>query len=762
MPEPLLRYKLKLCELKKISVGRETAALIFLMAGMLFLLATFPYAKVLSWPVSTVVTDKDGVSLRGALSQNEEWAIPVPLAEMGKWMPRVVVALEDKRYYAHCGVDIMALLRAAAQNRMADETVSGASTVTSQVIRLSIERKRTVPNKCIEFWQAMQLEYILTKDGILELYLNRAPFGGNIRGVGAAALAWFNKPAKDLSLAEAAMLAGMLRGPSYYRPDKHPERALALRDRLLDTLAERGAATRDEVMRAKREPLPNARFSIPSAFRQATEQVVKQSGVLLERDRFGRVRSTIDRDMQNLLLSELISALSPLPPTVTASAVLVENGGGAVRGYIGNAREGMPTDASWVDCASSPRSPGSALKPFIYALAFESGGLTPSTMIPDSPLSMKGAAPRNYDRHYRGPVTVRTALADSLNIPAVRTLHIEGGRRTIDLYRRLGFSHFTKDADWYGDSLALGGCEVTPLELAEAYRTLADGGISTPLKWTEGASQTKGERVISRAACALVLDILKDTRRLLPLYSELFGEDGTVIAFKTGTSYGLRDAWTAAVTKKYTLIVWFGDPNGRPHPQLIGLKTAAPVAVRVMRKLSPIGTKWFDLPEGVGKRKVCALSGAPENPLCPASVSDLYIKNISSNEPCALHISENGHTAVRWPPELEGFFSIGGTEKAAMEIEIISPRRNAVYDLSGGRERLPLIAEGGVGRLFWFADGELIEDGNSDSPFWKMTEGRHRISVTDEDGSGAEATIAVRKKAAEAKGDEGLPLLEEE
>ena len=729
---------------------------------MLLLTLSFPYKKVCTWQVSAVVTDSSGRPMTGTLSSQEEWSMPIPLEKMGRWLPAAAVALEDRRFYTHRGIDAAAIIRAALQNSRSGETISGGSTITSQVIRLAIERKRTIPNKLIEFWQAWQLEQFLTKDGILELYLNRAPFGGNIRGVEAASLAWFAKPAADLSLAEAALLIGILRGPSYYRPDRHPKRALELRNRLLDTLAERGAATKAEIERAKAETIPKERNAIPGEYRMASEMVVKNSGVLQNRDRFGRIRSTIDRTAQEIIKTELTMSLNALPYSVTAAAVLVENETGAVRAYIGNARENTLTDASWVDCADSPRSPGSVLKPFIYALGFESGRLTPETMTADSPMLMGGGAPRNYDRHYRGPVTVRAALADSLNVPAVRAMRNEGSRRTIDLYRRLGFTHFTHDADWYGDSLALGGCEITPLELAHSYRALAEKGSDAPLKWTEADKTEKGNSQISPAACALVLDILKDTGRLMPLYKEIFGENGTNIAFKTGTSYGMRDAWTAAVTKKYTLAVWFGDPSGKPSQALVGLKTAAPAAVRIMRKLTPRGAKWFDLPKNVKTRPVCSLSGMAVSSLCPQTSKGLFIEGVSSTETCTLHVMENGRAAIKWPPELEGFFADAKNreEKIQDSITIISPRKSGVYEIAEGRDRLPLIAEGGSGSLYWFADGTLIEEQNGKSLFWKMTKGRHTISVTDDAGNSASVTIKAEEPK-KAPAEENLPLLEE-
>lgn len=739
----------------------NAAALALLFCSLFLLYITFPFDAVLKRPASLVVTDRSGFAMRGTLSTDGEWRLPIPYEEMGKWMPAVVVALEDRRFWTHSGVDLPAIFRAVLQNRDEGRIVSGGSTITSQVIRLSIDRDRTPINKAKEFWQASVLELFQTKREILETYLNITPYGGNIRGVEAASLTWFGKHAKDISLAEAALLAGILRGPSVYRPDRHPERARELRDRLIDTLLERGVATDEEARRAKQEPLPSEKRALPAYFMQAASRAARTSDVWRMTDRYGRLRSTIEMEKQYALQTELSNTLAAMDPGITGAAVLVENETGAVRGYIGNAKEGWNIDAAWVDCASSPRSPGSTLKPFVYALAFESGELTPASMLADAG---SGDGPRNFDRMFRGPVSARTALADSLNVPAVRVFRMQGGRKTLDLYRRLSFSHFRKDADWYGDSLVLGGCEVTALELARAYRTLANRGVDTPLVWAEGAEAEHKTQVLSEESSALALDVLKDTRRLLPLYNEIFGEDGTVIAFKTGTSYGRRDAWTAAVTSKYTLVVWYGDPAGRPHYPLVGINTAAPSAIRILRKITPQGTKWFDLPKGVARGPVCPLSGALRNQWCPQSIEELYIEKISRREPCKLHAFEKGSIVIKWPPELENYFKRDDAPQGSQRrLRITSILPNASYLMRTEKERLELAAAGGGGELFWFVDGEYFDSSGParERPvFWPMSEGTHRITAADERGAEMSVTFRVRKSGA-IRSDEDLPILEE-
>lgn len=735
---------------------RDTAALALLLLFLAAQYLTFPFAAVQRRPASLVVTDRKGVLMRGRLSSDGEWRLPVPLTEMGRWMPEAVVALEDRRFWSHNGADLLAILRAARLNHGENRVVSGGSTITSQVIRLSIGRERTMANKAREFWQAMTLELFMTKREILELYLNITPYGGNIRGVEAAALSWFGKQAKDLTLAEAALLAGILRSPTAYRPDRYPERARELRDRLIDTLEQRGTATAEEAARAKLEPIPTTKRPLPSFFAQAAARAESSSGAWGTADKYGRLKSTLDMDMQYLLQSELSGALSQMEDGVTAAAVLVENKTGAVRGYIGNAREGQKVDAAWVDCGAARRSPGSALKPFVYALAFESGELIPATMLADSAGSNE---PRNFDRLHRGPVSARTALADSLNIPAVRVFRSQGGGKTLDLYRRLGFSHFTKDASWYGESLILGGCEVTALELARAYRALANGGIGAPLVWAEKSDKPHETRVLSEEAAALTLDVLKDARRLLPLYGELFGEEGTIIAFKTGTSYGRRDAWTAAVTPAYTLIIWFGDPAGRPHYQLVGITAAAQPAIRVMRKITPKGAEWFKLPKGVKKAELCPLSGRPRNPYCPLGVEEIYIEGVSRLDPCELHAFEQGNVIVKWPRELDDFFKRETAAAAPRQLKITSLRDGAVYYRDGGTDRLELSATGGRGELFWFIDGQYYDSSGPerDSPvFWAISAGRHKITAADESGKTAGVEITVRESRPGQGEDEEL------
>lgn len=734
------------------------ALIALFFAARAALVLTFPLEAVTGRPASMVVTDRNGKYMRGFLSSAGEWRLPIPLSEMGDIMPKAVVQLEDRRFWLHGGTDLFALLRAAYQNAAQGRVVSGASTITSQTVRLLAERPRTVRTKLIEFAQASALEFYFGKKEILEIYLNNVPFGGNIRGVEAAARSWFGKPAKELSLAEAALLAGLLRGPAYYRPDRHPERAREVRDRIIDTLCERGLADEEDALRAKKEPLPCGRFAVGGRYIQAASTAARLGDGRAAADRYGRFRSTLDAGLQNMAASELTRRLSSMEPGITACAVLIENESGAVRAYIGNAREGTGSDAAWVDCAQSARSPGSVLKPFIYALAFERGRLSPASMLSDVPDDDGGAGVRNFDRLYRGPVSARLALTDSLNAPAVEVFRLAGPENVLAFLRSVGFSRLKRSASYYGESLALGGCGVTPLETARAYSALARGGNLPRLKWNEEGREEEGAQIMTPAAAFLTLDILKDVRNNLPAFADAEA-DGKRIALKTGTSYGLRDAWCAAVTKKHTLVVWFGDPGGSRHRALVGLRTAAPAAAAVMLRITEKNEPWFEAPANVVKKELCALSGSPRNQYCGGVRRDYVIEGVTDNTPCSVHKYSGGSAATVWPEKIERWRAQRSGKEHA-KLEITSPKNGASYVMRNGEASLPLASSGGKGEIYWFADGVLIEKDGAEPLSWEMRTGSHVIAAADAFGNSAEAVITVRIPA-EAAAD-ALPLLEEE
>ncbi|PIE55247.1 MAG: penicillin-binding protein 1C [Dethiosulfovibrio peptidovorans] len=697
--------------------------------GAAFLVDPVPIREVSSLEGSPLVTDREGRPLWLGLTSDDRACRPISLDAMGRWLPLVAVEVEDRRFWRHAGVDWLGIVRAAWQNLTSGRVISGGSTITSQLVRLTRPRVRTVATKAVEFLQAMALERSLSKRRILELYLNKAPFGGTLVGVGAASLGWWGKEASDLSLAEAATLVAMLKGPTRYRPDLHPHRLKARRDMILKKLAHRSVVTAAEADLARAEPLPQA-ISRPG------QEYLFVSQALKRRPQGGR--STLDAEVQRLLRRTVAEGLFRLPQEITAAAVVVDNETGAVRGYVGNGRFGERLPWGWVDCCNALRSPGSALKPFVYAMAFDDGTLSPSSLMADTPLSMSGRAPRNFDLRYRGAVSAARALADSLNVPAVRVLRMVGANRFLHRLRSLGFGYFVHDAEWYGDSLILGGCEVTLLELLKATMTLASWR-DRPLSFFEDDRHDWRPSPISQEGSFLVGDILKNRGRLVPKLRALLSGNAEM-ALKTGTSYGLRDAWAVAWNRRWTVVVWFGDPLGTPHPELVGLSLAVPVATQIMTVL---GGRMPEPPDGVARRTVCSLSGLPPTSACPHREEAWHIPTVSSSEPCSVHRWEEGRVVTVWPAQ---FGSSESRRVAEAELQIRSPLSGASYILPpwGEPPRVALACEGAQGDVSWFVDGVFFRTVSAgESLFWTAVQGRHRIAVVDRRGRSCRVTISV-------------------
>jgi penicillin-binding protein 1C len=674
---------------------------------------------------SQVILDSNKKIINASLTPSDEWCVPISLDKTGIWTKDVTIALEDRRFYSHHGFDAIAIGRAIISNILSRRTVSGASTITSQLIRIAIPRERTMYAKVLEFWSAFRLEKILSKDEILELYLNRAPFGGNIRGIEAASNAYFNKSAESLSLGESVTLISILRSPSRFRPDRFPDKARALRDDRLDYLAARGVISTEHLALAKSETLPGARYPLPSNASMAAMHIREQG------EEKSVIESAIDSSLQLLLERNMSDALSQFPPNITGAGIIVENSTGFVRAYVGNARHGSSLPDAQVDCGASLRSPGSTLKPFIYAAAFDMGLITPASLIADTPLAFRGNAPRNFDMSYRGPVSVRNALASSLNAPAVRVLRMVGYPTAKAVLNRFGFTHIDKDPQYYTDSLILGGCEATLIELATAYRALASGGLYSRLRWIYDAPLSD-KRVLSSEASYLTTNILQDERRLVPIYQEISQKKDMFIAFKTGTSYGLRDAWTAGYSKNYTVAVWIGSPPGMGNSSLVGMQAAAPAFLKIIRDIWRDSEKPIEKPSGVYRRTVCSLSGDAPNKYCPQTVSDLAIRDISKIKLCSIHRNIDGRTIVYWPPSLRAWMQRDTDITAAVKnIKIIRPATGHIIILQNNNDSASIFlsAEGDYPH-YWYIDGKFIGIcRNAEGLFANVQAGNHKASV---------------------------------
>ena len=704
---------------------------------------------------STALYDSEGRLFHVRLSPDSEWQIPIPLNEMGKWLPLVAVNAEDGRFYSHFGIDPLAMLRALYKDTVRGRIVSGASTITSQVIRMAVSeregRKRTPATKIREFIMALKLERSLTKEQILEAYLNLAPFGGNIRGVQAASLMYFGKKASQISPGEACLMIGMLKGPTLYRPDTRPSASRKRRNEIIALMERKQVFSHDEAERARLEDLPGRHFALPSRAWHYSELVISQNP-----HHPRKFETTLILETQTKLEAILRQSLGDFPSDITLAAGIVDNKTAELVAWVGNARFNYGTDpSSWVDCGRAPRSPGSTLKPFAYLAAIDEGILTPSTLLADTSMAFSGRAPRNFDLKYRGAVTARSALSESLNAPAVRVLRMTGSDKVLSFMREVGLRHLTQNAKYYGDSLILGGCDITLLEELEAFASIASLGVHRDLKLLKDSAQTR-ERIATEGGCWLVSDILRYNGELSIFARGTLGGKWRV-ALKTGTSYGLRDAWAAAWTPDFTVVVWAGNPDGTSWQGLVGARAAAPVAVKILRLVSP-KSEWYEKPEGLSLRKVCSLSGKPPTALCPSVKMEWALDGITQTFPCDMHTIKSGQTVVNMPASFGTREEDSPMRRGRADLSIISPVPGASYFAAPfDRERkIPMKTEGGSGgRVWWYLDGEYIGTANRDATFfYSVSDGEHVVSAVDESGRTAKVDLKVftpgRRKRDEA------------
>lgn len=516
---------------------------------------------------SVEVVDRNGYLLRAFAARDGRWRLPVRLDEIDPEFVRMLVAYEDRRFWDHGGVDPLAMVRAAWQMLRHGRIVSGGSTITMQLARLLEPRsERSLQAKLRQMARALQIERRLDKRRILELYLTHAPYGGNIEGVRAASLAWFGKEPKSLNLAQGALLVALPQSPERRRPDRYRERAKAARDQVLARMAEGGFIAPGEVARASDVPVQARRLALP-AF---APHLAQQARRLQPEVRSHQV--TLSRPVQQALELVASEAAKRLGPSLSVAMMLADAHSGDVLAEVGSAGLLEARRAGWIDMTGVQRSPGSALKPFIYALALEDGLVLPETLIEDRPASFDGYRPRNFDLTYQGDVSVRQALQLSLNVPAVRLLQATVPSRLLGRLHRAGVVPVLANDKAPGLAIGLGGVGVTLKDLVQAYTVFANNGRSAVLGdgVTETPSAAGGRAMFSPVATWHVADMLSGV-------APPRGSARLPIGYKTGTSYGNRDAWSVGFDGRYVLGVWVGRADGAPVPDLNGITVAAPI-----------------------------------------------------------------------------------------------------------------------------------------------------------------------------------------
>ncbi len=750
-------------------------------------------------PGSVRVYDTHGRLLREVRADGGVLAAPVTLSELPPEVPLALLAAEDARFFAHFGLDPLAMARAFGQALWHRRIVSGASTITQQLVKNVVARPRTVRGKLREMAIAVRVDAALDKRTILEQYLNRVEFGPNVRGIEAASRLYFDKPANKLSLSEAAALASMPRGPTLYDPRRGTERLERRRNRVLDRMLDSGFASADAVERAKAEPILVRPGQVEGGAQHFVRAVL--SGAL-QRELAGRelidVETTLDADMQREV-SELVRQARDRLASVDASAasvIVVDNATGDVLAYVGAPDFFDHRGQGQNDGVIARRQPGSTLKPFVYAVGMARLGLHVASLLPDVELHLSTAggdySPRNYDGRYHGPVRLREALGNSYNVPAVAVAQEAGPANVLELLHRVGFASLDRAADHYGAAIALGDGEVTLAELTNAYATLARDGEHRPLRAVKQARLAGGgsialppietTSVLSRDVAALLTDVLADPNAR----AAAFGR-GSVLeldfptAAKTGTSKGYRDNWTVGYTREVSVGVWVGNFDGRPMRGSSGVTGAAPlfrdVMMAAMRKRSPAPLRESSTLIDV---EICPLSGERPGPHCRHRSRERFAAGRAPSTTCSMHVSVaiDASTGLRAGPGCTGarpeirehyadrYAAWARTAGRPVIPEAWSPRcpgtdprdesaPRVEYPFEGARFlRDPGVvaaaqavvfrvrASAGAGSMSYFVDGRRV--GSSGPPYslsWPLATGEHRLHV---ETAGGRASAPVR------------------
>lgn len=721
---------------------------------------------------SRALEDRDGRLIHLALTTDGKYRLRTSLAEIGPAMITATLELEDQHFRTHPGVNPWSLVR-GAWGLISGSRQGGGSTITMQYARLRFGlRTRSIFGKAVQIARALQLERHYSKDELLEAYFNLAPYGGNVEGVGAASLLWCGKKAGDLSLREACALAVLPQSPTKRRPRQLQENSAhtAAAHRLWARLAAN--------QKLRPDPLDSG-YSLRPEFSPPRETPHLARRLFEERPGELNVRSSIDLTKQQLVeqaLSDYIAQHREVGIT-NGCALLVHAPTREVLAYCGSAKFLDANILGQVDGVKARRSPGSALKPFVYALAMQQGLIHPRSLVRDGRLIFSDYNPENFDREFTGPIPAAEALFRSRNIPAValtQKLHPPG---LYGFLKQAGAA-FPKPESHYGLALPLGGAEISMEELARLYAMLADDGAARPLQFSLGAASSENDRpLLTEEARFLTREMLRASSG----YETVFDPE---VSWKTGTSHGFRDAWAAGIRGEYVVVVWIGNFNGRGNPSFVARECASPLLFEMLWRLRlPAARK--QRPAGVVQVELCAVSGQLPTTSCNHRLRDWFIPGISPVQSCEIHreilidpssglrvARDDGKRELRreiwefWPPDmLEMFRQAGlprreppalGTDSRSMALSqadaaprIVSPQIKRTYTLRASnpaQQLVPLRADTapGVREVFWFAGKDYLGKSAPTEPlFWKARPGEWTVQVTDDRGRSASCEVKV-------------------
>jgi penicillin-binding protein 1C len=723
--------------------------LVFILAAVVYF-ASFDPGILNENLYSTTFYDRSGKPLRTFFSADETYARPCRLSEVSPHFLRAIVLIEDKSFYTHRGIVLSSLFRALWQNIKGKRIVSGGSTITMQTVKLVYRhRERTIFNKISEIFAALKFELHLSKEEILQAYINRLPFGNMVYGVKQAAGFYFGKDPQQLSLNQAIYLALIPKSPSMYNPARHLGYLKKRWQTILEIFRKKNHITEDEYRRARSEgitfQMDNYPFQAPHFIELVKEKYA-------ETELPDQVFTTLDYALQENLegiVREHLVRLAPYDVT-SAAVVVVDNRTHQVTGFIGSPDYFNEEAAGHVNLAAALRQPGSTLKPFVYGLALESG-YTPASILPDIKFPARGGFfPKNHDGREHGPLRLRIALACSYNIPAFYLAMKLKPQQVIRKLNEAGFTSIKSEPGFYGETIALGSGEVRLLDLAAAYSAFANKGILYPPVFVTGGTESPppkekvgSRQVFDETTAFLIWDILADPSARFAS----FGYDSSMnlpfpVAIKTGTSKGFRDKWAIGVNSKYTVGVWIGNPDGKNMKDTSNVGSASAILRDIFLAVQIDWTSGaIEVPDEIVKQTVCPLSGKPVSEHCPDAVEEYFHANFPPEKVCTWHTRMNGRSVVNYP-ELFREWALKNNPGATLGIEtaarkrISFPQQGDFFYLSGAVSKkdqqitFEVMGFEPGEAVDYYLDGELYgREAFPRFPVWQLKKGDHRLTV---------------------------------
>lgn len=733
---------------------------------------------------STMVLDNDDQILRVFLNEQEQWCLP-PIKDdvIPSKLETAVLTYEDRSFFYHPGINPWAILRAFYLNVKHGKVISGGSTITMQVVRMSVQNPRTIPYKLLEIFQAVKLEIKFSKKQILKMYLDHAPYGRNIVGIRAASLKYFGREPENLTWSEAATLAVLPNAPGLISPGKQQQKLISKRNRLLETLLQRGIIDDATCNLSKLESVPDVVYLLPMLAPHLSRQAAQEASSSI-------IRTTLNKqiqfDTENILTQQADYLQSIGINNICALICKTETG--EIAAYCGSQDFWDINRNGQVDGVRAARSPGSTLKPFLYALSMDEGILLPETRLNDVPTYFGAFSPENAGKNYDGLVTAHEALVRSLNVPAVRLLYTYGLIEFYESLKAAGISTLFRRSDEYGLTLIIGGAEANLFDLVELYRGLGDGGQFSNLYWNKTDEFNNKTQIISPGACYLTLDIMQDLIRPGAEYYWHQYENQWPLAWKTGTSFGNRDAWAIGINPEWTIGVWVGNFTGEGNPALSGAATAGPILFDIFNSLPKDITKnWFAPPLQQTRVSICKDSGYLATENCPDKIDAWAPLNMKPLKFCPYHKKrllneaetftvcshcwEEGNyhekSMLEYPPVVAKFLRKRGQIVPKLlphnlqcdrirqdkTIEIIYPTRGSVIyipkDMGGIKQKvtIKIANRNRQSRIFWYLDSVYLgTTENKDDMSLNIIKGHHKLYITDEFGNDAEVTFKVISK----------------